>query len=382
MIKNYLKIAWRHIWKNRVFSAVNIIGLAVGMASFMVIMMFVAYEKSFDNFHTKNIYRLNEVQSGGSEGATQKVALSMFPMGPALRQEFPEIKNFTRIRWQEKYQLTQTTKRVFLPQVFFVDSTFFKIFDFKVLRGEGQTALLRPHTALLTEDAAQKLFGDADPIGKTITHYSDDTVTFAVTGIVANPPKNSQLQFDALFSFSTIYNPRMFTNWGGNWLNTYLELAPGTNQAALEKKFPAFITKHLGKDGPKYMKLFVLPLKDVHANSADIGLDYINFQKFDKKSTSLFAVIALIVLVIACVNFINLSTARSAERAKEVGIRKSVGAHRFQLAFQFLGETVIIAFMALAISIVLVELALPYINHLSDRDISFDIFGSLKVLSI
>src|ERR1700744_2489822 len=381
MIKNYFKIAWRNLWKNKVFSAINIIGLAVGMASFMVIMMFVAYEKSFDNFHTKNIYRLNEVQSVGSEGATQKVALSMFPMGPALRQEFPEIKNFTRIRWQEKYQLTQTTKRVFLPQVFFVDSTFFKIFDFKVLRGEGQTALLRPHTALLTEETAKKMFGDADPIGKTITHYGNDTVTFAVTGIVANPPKNSQLQFDALFSFSTIYKPMMFTNWGGNWLNTYLELAPGTNQAALEKKFPAFITKHLGKDGTKYMQLFVLPLKDVHANSSDIGLDYINYQKFDRKSTNLFAIIALIVLIIACVNFINLSTARSAERAKEVGIRKSIGAYRFQLAIQFLGETVLISFLALILALALVELTLPYINNLSDRDITLPIFSSLGFIA-
>jgi putative ABC transport system permease protein len=138
----------------------------------------------------------------------------------------------------------------------------------------------------------------------------------------------------------------------------------------------------MGDNGPKYMKLFMLPLKDIHANAADIGLDYINYQKFDKKSTNLFAIIALIVLIIACVNFINLSTARSAERAKEVGIRKSIGAYRFQLAFQFLGETVMIALLALVFSIVLVELALPYINRLSDRNISFDIFGSIQVLAI
>ena len=316
MIKNYLKIAWRNIWKNKVFSAINIIGLSVGMAACIVIMLFVSYERSFDNFHTKNIYRLNEVQTIGEQGATQKVALSMFPMGPTLKQEFPEIKNFTRIHWDEKYQLTKDGKKIFLPQVFFVDSTFLKIFDFKVIRGEGQTALLKPHSALLTEETAKKLFGDADPIGKIITHYGDDTVTFSVTGIMANVPKNSQLQFDALFSFSSIYKPWMVTNWGGNWLNTYLELAPGTNAAALDKKFPAYLKRHLKGDGWKFYKLFTLPLKDVHANSADIGLDYINYQKFDKKSTNLFAIIALIVLIIACVNFINLSTARSAERAR------------------------------------------------------------------
>jgi len=132
MIKNYFKIAWRNLWKNKVFSAINIIGLAVGMAAFMVIMMFVAYEKSFDNFHTKNIYRLNEVQTVGSEGTTQKVALSMFPMGPALKMEIPEIRNFTRIHWAQKYQLTYDKKKLFLPQTFFVDSTFFNIFDFSV----------------------------------------------------------------------------------------------------------------------------------------------------------------------------------------------------------------------------------------------------------
>ena len=379
MIKNYLKVAWRNIWKNKVFSAINIIGLSVGMASCIIILLFVAFEKSFDNFHTKNIYRLNEVQTIGTE-ETQKVALSMFPMGPTLRQEFPEIKNFTRIRWNQKYQLTKDNKKLFVPQVFFVDSTFLKMFDFAMIRGDRNTALLKPHSAIITEETAKKLFGDANPIGKPITHYGDDTVTFAVTGIIATVPKNSQLQFDALFSLNTMYKPWMFTNWGGNWLNTYMELAPGTSTEALNKKFPAYLKRHLHGDNWKYYKLFVLPLKDVHSNSADIGLDFINFQKFDKKSTNLFAIIALIVLVIACVNFINLSTARSAERAKEVGVRKSIGAYRFQLALQFLGETVIISLMALVIALVLVALALPYINHLSDRDLSFNTFGSFNLI--
>lgn len=373
MIKNYFKIAWRNIWKNRVFSAINILGLAVGMAAFIIIMLFISYEKSFDNFHTKNIYRLNEVQTIGSQGATQKVALSMFPMGPALKQEFPEVKNFTRINWVEKYQFTYNNKRVFLPEIFFVDSTFLKIFDFKLIRGNRETALLKPHTGIITESTAKKLFGNTDPMGKVITHYGGDTTSFVVTGVMADIPQNSQLQFDAVFSFSSVYKPWMFSNWGGNWLNTYLELSPNTNVAALDKKFHDFIVKHLGKDGPTYMKLFVLPLKDVHAGSADIGLDYLNYQKFDKKYTALFGIIALIVLVIACVNFINLSTARSAERAREVGIRKSIGAYRFQLAAQFLGETVIISFLALVLALLFVELALPYINHLSERNISLPI---------
>jgi putative ABC transport system permease protein len=188
-------------------------------------------------------------------------------------------------------------------------------------------------------------------------------------------PQNSQLQFDAVYSFSSIVKPWM-NSWGGNWLNTYFELAPGTNVATLEKQFPKFLKKYMPGDGYKFYELFVLPLKSVHANSADIGLDYINFQKFDKSSTNLFGIIAFIVLIIACINFMNLSTARSAERAKEVGIRKSIGAGRLQLALQFLGETILLSLFALILSVILVELVLPYINNLSQRHITLPIFSN------
>lgn len=382
MIRNYFKTAWRNIWKSKVFSAINIFGLAVGMAACIVILLFVYYERSFDNLHIKNIYRLNEVQKFEGMGASQKVALSMFPMGPTLKADFPEVKNFTRVRWQQKFPLNYGLKRVYMPQVFFVDSVFLKMFDFKLLRGDRATALLKPRSVLLTEDAAKRMFGNDDPIGKTITNYGQDTITYSVTGILANVPKNSQLQFDCLFSFSSIYKPWMFTNWGGNWLNTYLELAPGTNVAALEKKFPAYLEKYRGKGGSKSYELFLLSLKDVHSNSADIGLDYINYQKFDKHITNLFTVIGIIVLVIACINFINLSTARSSERAKEVGVRKSIGAGRIQLAMQFLGETVLLSLIALIFACALVTVAIPFINGLSQRDISLPLHDNRMLIGV
>jgi len=349
------------------------------MAACIVIMLFVSYEKSFDNFHTKNIYKLDEVQKFPGMVSSQKVGLSMFPMGPTLQADFPEVKNFTRIRWQEKFQLTFGEKRVFIPEAFFVDTTFLSIFDFKLIKGDRTTALLKQHSVVLTEETAEKIFGKDDPIGKTITHYGGDTTTYAVTGIAANPPKNSHLQFDALFSFNTTFKPWMLNNWGGNWLDTYLVLAPNTNVKAFEAKMPAYLKKHMKGDGWKYYELFYLPLKAIHANSAAIGLDYLNYQKFDKNLTNLFLAIALIVLVIACINFINLSTARSAERAKEVGIRKSIGAYRFQLAIQFLGETVMLALIALVFAFALVEIALPFINNLSHRDLSLPIFRNLGV---
>ena len=250
---------------------------------------FVSYEKSFDNFHTKNIYRLNEVQKFPGMLASQKVALSMFPMGPTMKQEFPEIKNYCRIIWHDKVQITYKEKRLFIPELFFVDSTFFQLFDFKLIRGSRETSLQKPNSIVLTEATAKKLFGEEDPIGKTISHFGEDTMSFVVTGIAQNTPKNSQLQFDGLVSFNTIYKPDWMDGWGGNWLDTYFELAPNANIKEMDKKFPAYLKKYMSQnEGWKYYELFLLPLRDVHSNSADIGLDYINFQKFDKTYTNIF----------------------------------------------------------------------------------------------
>jgi putative ABC transport system permease protein len=381
MIRNYFIVAWRNLWKNKVYSAINIFGLAIGMGACMVIMIFVLYEKNFDGFQTKNIYRLNEVQKFEGMVSSQKVALSMFPMGPTLKNEFPEIRNYTRIHWSDKVEMTYQERRIYLPHVYFVDSTFFQMFDFKLVKGNRETALQNPHSVVLTEESAEKLFGTQDPIGKTIVHYGGDTMTVQVTGVMENVPKNSQLQFDGLVSFNTIYKPDWMTWWGGNWLDTYFELAPHTNAASLEKKFPAYLKKYMAQgDGWKSYELFLLPFKDVHASSAEIGLDYLNYQKFDKSYTNVFSIIALIVLFIACINFMNLSTARSAERAREVGIRKSVGAYRFQLAGQFIGETLLLSLIALVFAVGLVELALPYINKLSQRDLSLPLFSSWRTL--
>jgi len=157
MIKNYFKIALRNLWKNKAYSAINIVGLAIGIAACIMIMLFVRYEKSFDNFHTKNIYRLNEVQKFPGMVASQKVGLSMFPMGATMKMEFPEIKNFTRVHWQEKYQMTFREKRVYLPWTYFVDSTFLQIFDYPLIKGNRATVLEKPHSAILTETTAKKI---------------------------------------------------------------------------------------------------------------------------------------------------------------------------------------------------------------------------------
>jgi len=313
--------------------------------------------------------------------AAQKVALSMYPMAPTLKAEFPEVKNFTRINASGNTPFNYGDKKVYVKRVCFVDSTFLQIFDFKLLQGDRSTALEKPNTIVLTKDAAEGFFGKENPIGKTLTSYRrGDTTDLLVTGILENVPQNSQLQFNALVPFRTIEQPQWMDNWGGNWLNTYLELAPNTNIAALEKKFPGYLKRHMSNDNWKNYELFLLPLSEVHGGASDIGLDGFNYQQFDKSYTNIFFIIALVVLLIACVNFMNLSTARSAERAREVGVRKSIGAFRWQLSMQFIGESIMMAFIALFFAIILVKLFLPAIESLSQRDLDFPIFTNWKLI--
>ncbi|GAB3263998.1 ABC transporter permease [Larkinella harenae] len=376
MLQNYLKIAWRNLWKNKVFSAINIVGLAVGMAACILILLFVSFENSFDGMHQKNIYRLDEVQKFPGMVAPQNVALSMFPMGPMLQKEYPEVRNFTRIHLSQKTPLTQGEKKIVMPQMLWADSTFLQLFDFKLLKGDRETVLKSPGSIVLTEEKATAFFGKENPIGKTLIQYSSDTTTFNVTGVIENTPKNSHLQFDGLVSFNTFVKADAMNNWGGNWLVTYLELADNTNIAALEKKFPAFLKKYIKGEGATFYELFLQPLSEVHDNSTAITHDYINFQKFDQTYTYIFLVIALIVLLIACINFMNLSTAKSTGRAKEVGIRKSVGAERVQLSMQFVGESMLLSLIALCLAVLLVTVCLPFVNNLSQRELDLALLSN------
>ena len=380
MIKNYFKIAWRNLWKNKVYSTINVVGLSIGMAACIAILLFVFYERSFDKFHTKNIYRLNEVQKFEGMVAAQKVALSMYPMAPTLKTDFPEIKNYTRINGAGKVPLNYGEKKIYVDRVCYVDSTFLQIFDFKLLQGDRNTALEKPNTIVITKEIAESFFGKENPIGKTLISYDRDTTNLIVTGVLENVPQNSQLQFKGLIPFRTIERPQWMENWGGNWLNTYLELTPKTNIAALEKKFPDYLKRHMSNDNWKNYELFLLPLSEVHGGASDIGLDSFNYQQFDKGYTKIFFIIALVVLLIACVNFMNLSTARSAERAREVGVRKSIGAFRWQISMQFIGESIMMAFIALFFAIILVKLFLPAIENLSQRDLDFPIFTNWKLI--
>lgn len=381
MLKNYIKIAWRNLWKNKFYTLLNILGLAIGMAVCIVIILFVQYERNFDAMHQKNIYRLNEVQKWEGMVAPQKVALSMYPMGPALQQEFSEVTNFTRVNQFGKVSIQHNGIKHSFPSTFLVDSTFLQLFDFKLLSGDRNTALQKPNSLLLTEGAAKSLFGDEEALGKTISTTGRDTTGFVVTGVLTDLPENSHIQFDALFSMSTYVGPQASENWGSNWLTTYLEIQPNADVKQLEKRFPDFLLDHMGEEGAKGYELFLQNLADVHAGSTDITHDYVNHQKFNSKYTLIFFAIAMVVLTIASINFVNLTTARSAGRAKEIGVRKSAGAKREQLYIQFIGESIMLCLISLILASGMVKLMLLYVNHISLRAIEFPLFTNPPLLA-
>lgn len=371
MWKNYLKTALRNLRKNKLFSALNILGLSIGMAVCILILLFVNYERDFDAIHTKNIYRLNEVQKWEGMVAPQNVALSMFPMGPTLKEEFPEILNYVRVRpsGEMKFRINESTFT--LSESIWADSSFFEIFDFKLLEGDPATALAKPRSLVLTESGATQLFGTESAMGKVLEVAEEDSAYFTVTGILADIPANSHINFEGIASFSTFVSERNMENWGGNWLTTYLELVDGTDIEALEAKFPAYLLGHMPEERAKGYELFLQSLDQVHAGSTDITHDYLNYQKFDGAYTRIFFYIALIVLCIAGINFVNLSSAKSISRAMEIGVRKASGASKSQLNFQFISESILISVIAMVLAVLIVFLTLPFLNEFSQRKLEF-----------
>jgi len=372
MIKNYLSIALRNLRQNPLYSAINILSLAVGLAACLVIYLFITDEKSFDAFHDKNkdIWRLDEVQSFPGTNQ-QKVALNMPGMGPFIAKEFPEVITFTRVWNRTKQLVIKDEQRFLIPNVTIVDSTFFDIFDFEVLQGDPGTALDEPYSMMVTEETALRYFPSADSAMNGTLTYRDKP--YKITGVLGNVPENSHLQFDMLVSMTTTTSEQKdFNNrWGGNFLNSYLLLHPNTDIKAMEAKFPAFMSRHM--DNPEinnYYKLYLQRLDDVHLGSMDIEHDYNNYRKFNGTYLGVFYVVAGFILLIAAVNFMNLTTARASHRWKEIGVRKSIGAKKLQLFTQFIFESILLAVFALALAFLLDVALIPLLNKQIGRQLS------------
>ncbi len=365
MFKNYFKITLRNIKSSKLYSALNIIGLAVGLASFILIALYVQFELSFDKYH-ENAYRIYRVVR---EGRTFTPA----PLGPALKENFPEVEAVTRII-QNKNMVISHEQNSFLEDEFYwAGPETFKIFTIPFLMGDPETVLKNPFSIVISQKMAKKYFGDEDPIGKVLN--VNNQTDFTVAGIFFDMPSNSHFVMDFIVPYKDYWqiNGGDITHWRANFSYTYFLLKEGANPALLESKIHSVIEKPLfelaGFKKPYPKMYFIQPITEIHLHSHRLQEVSINN---DIKYIYLFSSIAFLILSIACINYMNLATARSVRRSKEVGMRKVVGAQRKQLILQFLGESVTMTVLALVLSILIILLILPAFNNLVERPLSFD----------
>ena len=369
MLRNYLKIAWRNIWKNKVFSAINIFGLSIGLACCILMFLLIQHELSYDKFNVqaKNIYRITSVMDG-TDGK-RNLAITPAPWAPLMKKDYPEIKNFVRLLKDEKATVGQTGEQHYYENdLLYSDSTFFDVFSFSLSKGNAALALEQPNSIILSKETAIKYFGEADPIGKTLEINSfGRNFNVQVTGVANDIPSNSHFTFNGLISLQTLGD--LSNLWSFHMFQSYLLINNTASKAGLEKKFAGFVNKYIinnpAADGKQ--DIFLQPLTSIHLHSQMVGEIGTNGSA---TYVYVFTGIALFILLIACFNFTNLSTARSVSRAKEVGLRKVVGAERRQLIGQFLGETTLLAVIALILAVIIAAIALPVFNQLSQRELS------------
>jgi putative ABC transport system permease protein len=380
MFKNYLKVALRNLFRQRIYSVINILGLAIGLACSFLIILYIYHELNYDKFHKnyENIYRI--ANKGKIAGDFLNVAVSSGAMLPVLITDYPEVETGTRLNSVGEIFLSYENKKFYEDEFYFADSGFWEVFNYEMISGDPATALSRPYTMVLPMSTAKKYFGKENPIGKVIEIDGDEK--FEVTGIVADPPNNSHFKFTGLLSFMTLYekDSQQFDSrrWGSLSLHTYVRAIPELNTVLFEEKLSLLIKdkmEALMGQSLDSMNIEILPylqsLESIHLHSnlmAELS------DNNDITNIYVFGAIAIFILIIACINFMNLSTARSAKRAKEVGLRKVHGAEKKQLIFQFLSESVLISLIALIIAIVIVELIIPPFNQMLDVELTFNIF--------
>jgi putative ABC transport system permease protein len=389
MIKNYLLIALRNAWRNKGYTLINLLGLAVGIASSIIILLFVLDEVSYDrhNEYFRDIYRI--CIRGKIQGNEIEAALSNAAMGATLKNEFPEVEEFTRLYTFDGDPIVRYNDKVFIEESFYyADSTFFNVFTAPVLYGNPEDLLNRPNTVVLTEEIAQKYFGNEDPVGQMLLVGENEEV-FEVTGVVKGFPENSHFHFNILGSMTSIYLADV-TRWLGNNNYTYIRLRKGFDPKQLEEQFPELVSQHMGTELEEILGLtmeeflasgntygyFLEPLKDIHLKS---DLQFEIDPGGSLSSVIIFSVIALFLILIASINFMNLSTASAAKRATEVGIRKVAGAEKNRLIWQFLVESFLTTVLALILAVVLVELFTPSFNRISGKELQMDSLGPLQL---
>jgi len=379
LFNNYVKTIYRYFRRQKGFTLINILGLAIGMAGILLVLLYVRAELSFDNFHKNkdNIFRVQKIVTYPERDA-ELHALTSGKMAGALVSDFPEILNAVKIFDWGRQLVTLDDQQVYLENVLSADENFFEIFSFNLLEGNRASVLEEPGTVVLAKDDAEALFPGENPVGKTIKIESN---TYEITGIIENPPENSHLRYSMICSWATTLKDM---DWLNNWITqcmyTYLLLDENSDVNELEEKFKGFMEQYMPTRTDTYA-LYLKPINKIHLYSSDVIYD-LNFNKGNIYYVYLFPAIALFILAIGCLNFINLSTARSSQRAREVGIRKVVGAGRFDLMQQYIGESVMLSLAAMFLGMVLARLFLPVFNNLTGRQLGMSLPGDIFILII
>ena len=377
MFTNYLKTALRNLWKNKGFSAINIFGLTAGLTTCMLILFFVADEKSYDkyNVNADKIYRVDgDAQFGGNHF---QLAVVQEPMGPTLKKDFPSVKAFARLRNFGGFLVKKDNYNISEDKVIFADSSLFDVFTLPVIAGNPKTALRDPGCVVITEKTAKKYFNSSDVVGKNLVY--NDTGNLKITAVIKDLPKQSHFNFDFFVSLNGAIPGWEDGNWVSHNMNTYILLDRSADPQKLNAQFDAFTGKYMmpqlksvlntDEEGLKksgnYAHYFLTPLTDIHLHSNKTGDLAPNGSV---QYVYIFSVVAVFVLLIACINFMNLSTARSASRSKEIGVRKVLGSMRSNLITQFLIESLLISLFALLLALVSAWVLLPYFNQLSGKE--------------
>ena len=382
MVKNYLKIAFRNIKKHKGYSAINVAGLAIGMACCILIMLYVFDELSFDKFHENHdrIYRVTRKWFNADGVVNLHLGHVAPPVAPLLENDFPEIIHAVRIIRVGGLLVGKDTAFYEESRFFFAEEDLFKVFSFDMITGDPETALRDPFSVVITDQMAERYFGTEDPIGKSVTiQASSQKADMKVTGIIKPLPHNSHFHADFLGSFKTyeaVVGDEELQRWSSNNYATYLLMSEGYDINHLKSQLDPFIDRHYGKDRSQQTKLELQRLTDIHLYS---HLDSEIEANSDITYVYVFSIIALFILLIACVNFMNLATARSAGRAKEVGLRKVIGAQKPQLIRQFLSESIITAIISLLIALGLVFLILPKFNQFVGRNLSLNTSANMPL---
>jgi putative ABC transport system permease protein len=379
MIKNYLKIAWRNILRQRGYAGINIIGLAIGIAACILILQYVSFELSYENFHVKKnrIYRVQLDRYNNGELSTQWAA-GAYAVGNSFKDAIPEIEEYVKVRQNDPVVIEVNNQPIKINKVFFATNSFFSVFTYPIISGDKEKPLTELFTAAISETTARILYGTDDAVGKRLT--LNRRRDYTITAVFKDPPVNTQLRPDILLSYPSFIkivgpNNDPETSWFWDGCLTYLLLRKDADPKVVEKKFVPVVEKFTAeemKQSNTGVRYYLESLRDIHLYSHFIGEPAPNG---DGKTVYLLLVIAFFIAVIAWVNYINLATARAINRAKEVGIRKTVGSQRRQLIIQFLSESALLNAFALILAIVMVIIAIPGFNKLSGLELSFSVFS-------